>query len=168
MDHMRISGTDPAKQCSLNRLKVLPKNAKTSQKGCRNEPTKLSLSLLVSYVTCNGTDLQADWRRSCTYGRAPNARYFAGFFNVPVLRRHGTTLSDTPPHSVAFYDTLGIRRRYSRLEPRRPHGGTHLITISLNFKHVKFNALKTLRINHRTWLRVPRGIFGPPAVTLTK
>ena len=24
---------------------------------------------------------------------------------------------------VAFYDTLGIRRTYSRLEPRRPHGG---------------------------------------------
>ena len=25
---------------------------------------------------------------------------------------------------VAFYDTLGIRRKYSRLKPRRPHGGT--------------------------------------------
>ena len=24
---------------------------------------------------------------------------------------------------VAFYDTLGIRRTYSRLKPRRPHGG---------------------------------------------
>ena len=24
---------------------------------------------------------------------------------------------------VAFYDTLGIRRTYSRLNPRRPHGG---------------------------------------------
>ena len=22
---------------------------------------------------CDGTDVQADWRRSCTYGRAPNA-----------------------------------------------------------------------------------------------
>ena len=25
---------------------------------------------------------------------------------------------------VAFYDTLGIRRTYSRLKPRRPHGGS--------------------------------------------
>ena len=25
---------------------------------------------------------------------------------------------------VAFYDTLGIRRTYFRLNPRRPHGGT--------------------------------------------
>ena len=22
---------------------------------------------------CDGTDVQADWKRSCTYGRAPNA-----------------------------------------------------------------------------------------------
>ena len=22
---------------------------------------------------CDGTDVQADWRRRCTYGRAPNA-----------------------------------------------------------------------------------------------
>ena len=22
---------------------------------------------------CDGTDVQADWRRSCTYSRAPNA-----------------------------------------------------------------------------------------------
>ena len=25
-----------------------------------------------SYI-CGGTDVHADWRRSCTYGRAPNA-----------------------------------------------------------------------------------------------
>ena len=24
-------------------------------------------------LVCDGTDLQADWRRSSTYGRAPNA-----------------------------------------------------------------------------------------------
>ena len=49
---------------------------------------------------CDGTDVQADWRRNCTYGRAPNARHFAGFFNVPVLHRHGTTLFHTviPTH----------------------------------------------------------------------
>ena len=31
--------------------------------------------------------------------------------------------SDAPPHLNAFYDTLGIRRTYSRLIPRCPHGG---------------------------------------------
>ena len=47
--------------------------------------------------------------------------HFAGFFNVPVLHRHGTNLfirwfRHTAP-LVAFYDTLGIRRTYSRLKP---------------------------------------------------
>ena len=32
--------------------------------------------------------------------------------------------SDTPPHLVVFYDTLGIRRTHSRLNPRCPHGGS--------------------------------------------
>ena len=42
---------------------------------------------------CDGTVVQADWRRSCTYGLAPNAIDISpGFFNVPVLHRHGTTL----------------------------------------------------------------------------
>ena len=31
--------------------------------------------------------------------------------------------SDTPPHLVAFYYTLGIRRTHSRLNPPGPHGG---------------------------------------------
>ena len=35
---------------------------------------------------CHGTDVQADWRRSCTYGRARNAiGHFAGFLYVPIL-----------------------------------------------------------------------------------
>ena len=45
---------------------------------------------------CDDTDVQADWRRS-TYGRAPKAIDIdlfikLGFFNVPVLHRHGTSL----------------------------------------------------------------------------
>ena len=48
-------------------------------------------------------------------------RHFTGFFNLPVLHRHGITFlygdCDTPPHLVAFYDTHGIRRTYSRLKP---------------------------------------------------
>ena len=46
-------------------------------------------------------------------------RYFAGFFNVPVLHRTGPSFSygdsDTPLNLVAFYDTLGIRRTFSQL-----------------------------------------------------
>ena len=64
----------------------------------------LSLSLLVFNVTCNditviqcifdGTDVQADWRRSCTGLRSGSQRHrhFVGFLNVIVLHRHGTTL----------------------------------------------------------------------------
>ena len=48
-------------------------------------------------------------------------RHFARFFSVPVLYRHGTNrfirwFRHTAPY-VAFYDTLGIRRIYSRLKP---------------------------------------------------
>ena len=78
-------------------------------------------------------------------------RHFAGFFNVPVLHRHGTTLfirwfRHTAP-LVTFYDTLGIRRTYSRLKPRRPHGvklytcRRYWITYSLvleNFKNIVY------------------------------
>ena len=49
-------------------------------------------------------------------------RHFLGFFNVPVLHRHGATLlngdSEKPPHLVAIYDTLGIRG-----QPFNPEGG---------------------------------------------
>ena len=71
--------------------------------------------------TCDGTDVQADWR-SCTYGRAPNAIDISQG-SLTCLSYTDTGLpflygdSDTPPHLVAFYDTLGIRRTYSRLKP---------------------------------------------------
>ena len=56
-------------------------------------------------------------------------RHFVGFFNVPVQAPtrghpflHGYL--EKPPHLVAFYDTLGIRRTHSRLNPPPcPHGG---------------------------------------------
>ena len=40
---------------------------------------------------------------------------------------------------VAFYDTLGIRRTYSRLKPRRPYGGTMSICleeVALNYDQI--------------------------------
>ena len=78
-------------------------------------------------------DVQADWRRSCTYGRAPNAIDISqGSLTCPSYTDTGPPFlygdSDTPPHLVAFYDTLGIRRTYSRLKPRRPQGGKSALT----------------------------------------
>ena len=77
---------------------------------------------------CDGTDVQADWR-SCTYGRALNAIDISqGSLTCPSYTETGPTFlygdSDTPPHLVAFYDTLGIRRTYSRLKnPASSRGG---------------------------------------------
>ena len=60
--------------------------------------------------------------RSCTYGRAPNAIDISqGSVTCPSYTDTGPSFlycySDTPPHLVAFYDMLGIRRTYSRLQP---------------------------------------------------
>ena len=94
----------------------------------------LSLSLLVFYVTCD--DISVIYMTAQMYRRTeeevdvvptvglPRHRHFVGFFNVPVLHRHGTNLfirwfRHTAP-LVAFYDTLGIRRTYSRLKPPAP------------------------------------------------
>ena len=77
---------------------------------------------------CDGTDVQADWRRSCTYGWAPNAIDISqGSLTCPSYTDMGPTFlygdSDTPLQLVAFYDTLGIRRTYSRLKlPASPRG----------------------------------------------
>ena len=78
------------------------------------------------YVTCNDisviyvTYVQADWRRSCTYGRAPKAIDISqGSLTCPSTDTGSPFLhgdSDTPPHLVAFYETLGIWRTYSRLK----------------------------------------------------
>ena len=90
---------------------------------------------------CDDTHVQADWR-SCTYGRAPNAidisqvsltcpsytdtgppilygdsdRHYIAEISMNVTLNHNQQ-PDTPPHLVAFYDTLGIRRMYYRLKP---------------------------------------------------
>ena len=71
---------------------------------------------------CDSTDVQADWRKSCTYGRAPNAIDISqGSLRCPSYTDTGQPFlygdSDKPPQIVAFYNTLGIRRTYSRLKP---------------------------------------------------
>ena len=90
---------------------------------------EFGLSLLVFYITCNDISViyvtahvQADRRKSCTYGRAPNAIYILqGSLTCPFYTDTGPPFlygdSDTPPHLVAFYDTLGIQRTFSRLKP---------------------------------------------------
>ena len=81
------------------------------------------LRLMQRYFSqiCDGTDVQADGR-SCTYGRAPNVIDISqGSLTCPSYTDTGPPFlygdSDTPPHLVAFYDMLGIRRMYSRLTP---------------------------------------------------
>ena len=72
---------------------------------------------------CDGTDVQAKWRSCCTYGRAPTAIDISqGSLTCPSYTDMGQPFlygeSDTPPHLVAFYDTLGIWSTYSRLKTR--------------------------------------------------
>ena len=54
-------------------------------------------------------------------------RQFVGFVNVPVIAPTRPPFlygySEKPPHLVTFYDTLVIRRTFSRLNPSGPHGG---------------------------------------------
>ena len=51
-------------------------------------------------------DVQAEWRRSWTYGRAPNAIDIVGFFNVPV---------QAPTRDQPFYTVIPTHRPFSRL-----------------------------------------------------
>ena len=54
-----------------------------------------------SYI-CDGTDVQADWRRSCTQSGAQRHRHFVGFFDVPVQAptrgQPFNGYSEKPPH----------------------------------------------------------------------
>ena len=52
-------------------------------------------------------------------------RHFAGFFNVPFLHRHGTTLlyGDSDTTLVAFTTRWGSGGRILDLNPRCPQGG---------------------------------------------
>ena len=61
--------------------------------------------------------------RICTYSRPPNAIDISqGSLTCPFLTDTGPSFlygdSDTPPNLIALYDTLGIRRTYSRLKVR--------------------------------------------------
>ena len=69
------------------------------------------LTIFQSYMWRH-IDVQADWRRSLTYGRAPNAIDISqGSLTCPSQHRHGSTLFIRwfrhTPHLVAFYDHAG-------------------------------------------------------------
>ena len=96
----------------------------------------LSLSLFVFHVTCNEISViyvttqmcRRTEEEGCTYGRDPNAIDISQVsLTCPSYTETGLPFlyvdSDTPPHLVHFYDTLGIWRRILDLNPRRPHGG---------------------------------------------
>ena len=110
---------------------------------------------------CDDTDVQVDWWRSCTYGRAPNAIEISqGSLTCPSYTDTGPPFlygdSDTPPHLVAFYDTLGIRRMYSRLKPPAPSRGTESFYEKVrnirNLSHSR--GIRTLLIS--SWTHVKR------------
>ena len=61
-------------------------------------------------------------------------RHFVGLFNVPVLYGY----SEKRPHLVALYNTLGIRRTFSRLEPpASSHGCNEVKTTLISLLPVK-------------------------------
>ena len=77
------------------------------------------ISVIYLYVTthrCAGGLKEVDLRSG-----SQRHRYFVGFFNVPVLHRHGITLFIRWFRHIApfsrLYDSLGIQRTYSRLKP---------------------------------------------------
>ena len=98
----------------------------------------LSLSLLAFYVTrndisviyCDGTDVQEALRRSCTYGRAPNAIDISqGSLTCPSYTDTGPTflyyVSDTPPppfSRLLRHAARGYGESILELTPRCPHG----------------------------------------------
>ena len=67
-------------------------------------------------------DVQADWRRSWTYGRAPKRhRHVVGFFNVPI---------QAPTHDQPFYGYSKKPPHFSRLLQRQWEYGGHILKVA--------------------------------------
>ena len=106
---------------------------------------------------CDGTDVQANWRRSCTYGRSPNAIDISqGSLTYPSHTDTGPPFlygdSDTPPHLVSFYDTIGIRRTYSRLKQNEQTVEWYDVAINSTTYcrlHIRFDCLMVTALDLR-------------------
>ena len=87
-------------------------------------------------------------------------------------------ISGTEPSSVIISQTMWFKKvdkwcpkLPKQAEAKRDGVMNPQNTISINFKTANFNALKryeSTEVDRRTWLHVPRGLTGPPTVTLTK
>ena len=85
----------------------------------------LGVWYVTAHICAGGLKKKLDIRSG-----SQSQRHFVGFFNVPVQAPTPFLHSyfEKPPHLVAFYDTLGIRRTHSRFNPpppRGPNGGTN-------------------------------------------
>ena len=93
----------------------------------------------VIYVTahrCAG-GLKKTEEEVCTYRRVPNAIDISqGSLTCPSYTDTEQPFlygdSDTPPHLIAFYDTLGIRRTYSLINPPPPPASSRGQTFDCN------------------------------------
>ena len=94
-------------------------------------------------------DVQADWRRSWTYGRANAIDISQGSLTCPSKHRHGTTLfirwfRHTAPISRLLRSRWGYGGHILNLNPPGPHGGkNHLTMIS------KYGWLKMTTVSKR-------------------
>ena len=70
-------------------------------------------------------DVQAERRRSCTYGRAPNAIDIVGFFNVPV---------QAPTRDQPFYTVIPT---HCPLAPVRTPGDTSSVSPACRKRRLK-------------------------------
>ena len=86
-----------------------------------------------SYI-CDGTDMQADWRRSCNYGRAHNT-IDIGFFNVAVKApTRGHPIYTVINWTLTFYNFEHSYNSYGM------HKGVQIWydDISLSFQFIRF------------------------------
>ena len=58
---------------------------------------------------------------------------------------------------VSFYDTLGIRRTYSRLKPRRPHEGGGIAACNVKHHHTHTRAFQLVLLT--LGLKAQRSLF---------
>ena len=119
-----------------------------------------------------GTDVQGGLKKQYLRSGSQRHRHFVGFFNVPVQAptrgQHLYGYSKKPPHLVAFYDTLGIRRTYYRLKPWGPHRDCIDVTTTVDVRTTKKKASYTFTIRLDSGFRFWRLYNKDSDFTLTR